>query len=46
MQNVSCKVVEKIKKHFLLNNFFPENRAVYEKMWENLLEPDRAWMAI
>jgi hypothetical protein len=29
------KVVEKIKTHFMLNNFlFFENRSVYEIMWK------------
>jgi len=28
------KVVEKIKTHFLFNNFFFLNRAVYEIIWE------------
>jgi hypothetical protein len=27
------KAVYKIKTHFMLNNFFPENRTVYE-MWK------------
>jgi hypothetical protein len=31
------KVVEKIKTHFVLNNFFfSENCAVYEIMWKNI----------
>jgi len=25
-------------------NFFPENRAVYEIMWNNTVEPDRPQM--
>jgi hypothetical protein len=29
----------------LICNFFPpENRAVYEMMWENMVEPDRPQM--
>jgi hypothetical protein len=28
------KVVEKMKTHFMFNNFFPENRAVCEIMWK------------
>ena len=35
---------EKIKAHtFMLNNgfFFFENRAVYEIMWKNTVQPDR-----
>jgi len=27
--------------HFVFSNFFPENRAVYEIMWKNMVEPDR-----
>jgi hypothetical protein len=42
-----AKVVEKINTHYALNNsFFPENRAVYEIMWKNIVEPDRAQMTI
>jgi hypothetical protein len=33
------KVVEKIKKHILCStNYFPENCAVYEITWKNILE--------
>ena len=28
----------------MLNNFFPENRAVYEIMWKNIVEPERPQM--
>ena len=28
------KAVEKIKTHFMFNSFFPENRAVYERLWK------------
>jgi hypothetical protein len=29
-------------KHiFYLNNFFPEDRAVYEIVWKNMIQPDR-----
>jgi len=27
--------------HFVFKNYFFENRAVYEIMWENIVEPDR-----
>ena len=30
----------------MLNNPFYDNRAVYEKMWETLVEPDRPQMTI
>jgi len=38
-RNVSDKVVEKIKTHFVFNNFFLlsfsfKNRALYEIMWK------------
>jgi hypothetical protein len=40
------KVVEKIKTHILCSvTFFSfENRAVYEIMWKNAVEPDRPQM--
>jgi len=37
------KVVEKIKAQFS-NFFFSENRAVYEIMWKNNVQPDRPQM--
>jgi hypothetical protein len=41
------KVVEKIKTHILFSTvFFSENRAVYEIMWKNMVEPDRPQMTI
>jgi len=43
------KVVEKIKTHILrpiICFFFFENRAVYEKMWKNVVERDRLQMTI
>ena len=39
-------VVEKIKTHFLCSVTFPENRAVYEKMWKNMAERGRPRMKI
>ena len=35
------KVVDKIKTHILCSGTFPENRAVYEIMWTNMVEPER-----
>jgi hypothetical protein len=36
----SC--TENQNTHFIFNNiFFLENRAVYEKTWKNMVEPDR-----
>jgi len=43
------KAVQKIKTHILCSVtliFFPENRAVYEIMWENTVESDRLQMTI
>ena len=40
------KVVEKIKTYFMFNNVSPENRAFYEIMWKNLVQPDRPQMTI
>ena len=43
MRNVSDKSCrENQNTHFVFSNlFFFENRAVYEIMWENIVEPDR-----
>jgi len=30
----------------MFKNFFPQNRAVYEIMWKNMLQPDRPQMTI
>ena len=35
------KLVEKLKTHILCSVTFPENPAVYEIMWKNVVEPDR-----
>jgi hypothetical protein len=40
------KVVEKMKTHLVFSNFFFENRAVYEIMWENIVELGRPQMTI
>jgi len=37
------KLVEKITKHFLFNNFFLKN---YEITWKNMVEADRPQMTI
>jgi hypothetical protein len=39
-------LVEKIKTQFTFNNFFPENRAIYEMMVQNILKPGRPPMTI
>jgi hypothetical protein len=43
---LQTEVVQKIKTHVLFNTFFFENHAVYEKMWKNIVEPDRPLMTI
>jgi len=36
------KAVDKIKTHVMCSvTFFPENRAVYEIMWKNIVRRDR-----
>jgi len=47
MRNVSDKSCrENENTHFMLNNIFFRNRAVYGIMWENVVEPDRLQMTI
>jgi len=39
MRNVPDKICrENRNTHFVLSNFFFENRAVYEIMWKNIVE--------
>jgi hypothetical protein len=33
-------IVEKVKKHFMSNNFFSKNHTVYEIMSKNVVETD------
>jgi len=40
------KIVEKIKTHILCSIKFFENRAIYEIMWKDTVEPGRSQMAI
>ena len=41
------KVIEKVKTHLMHNNFFfVKNRAVYEIMWTNMVEPDISQITI
>jgi len=42
------KIAQKIKTHFFVFNyfFFFENRAVYEIMWKNIVQPDKQQMTI
>ena len=41
MRNVYEERCREIKTYFLFSNFFPENRAVREMLWENVVGPDR-----
>ena len=42
MKNIPHKCIETGNTHFVLNNLFFENRAVYEIMWKNIEERGRA----
>jgi hypothetical protein len=47
MRNVSdrsCR--ENQNTHFMFNNVFPENHAVYETIWKNMVQSDRPQMTI
>jgi hypothetical protein len=47
MKNISSRGRENKKTHFtFINFFFFENRAVYELLWENIVEPGRPQMTI
>ena len=47
MKNISDKFVEKIKTQVLCSlTLFFENRAVYEIVWKNIVEPQRPQMTI
>jgi len=41
-----AKIVEKIETKFLCSIIFFKNRAVYEIMWKNILQPDRPQVTI
>jgi hypothetical protein len=40
------KVVEKTQTHCTFGTLFPEDRAVYDRMWKNMAQPDRPQMPI
>jgi hypothetical protein len=45
--NVLDKICgENRNTHFVFSNFFPENRAVCEIMWENMAQPERPQVTI
>jgi hypothetical protein len=47
MRNVSKKYSRGNKNtHFILSDFFFENRAVYELMWKNVVQPDMQQMTV
>ena len=46
MRNVSDNFVQKNKTQYLCSTTSFQNRAVYEIMWKNLVEPDRPQMTI
>jgi hypothetical protein len=41
-----AKAVDKIKTHFVFNNFLSKILAVYENMWKIVIDPDRPQMTI
>jgi len=48
MKNISHNVVQDLKVHFILNNYFSEkkNRAIYEIKWENIVQRGSPQMTI
>ena len=46
MRNVQTKVVQKVKTHFMFNNFFFRKSSIYEMWWKNMVQPDRPQMTI
>jgi hypothetical protein len=47
MRNVSdhsCRGSQNTQ--FMFKNFFAENRAIYQMMWKNTVQPDRPQMTI
>jgi hypothetical protein len=46
MRNILDKFVDKIETLFMLNIFFSENRAIYEIMWKNMVQPGRPQMTV
>jgi hypothetical protein len=46
MKNVSDKICRENQTHFTFSDLLFENRAVYEIMWKNILEPDRPQIGI
>ena len=47
MRNVSGKRCrEDNDTHFKFSNFLPQNRAVYDLVWKNTVQPDRPQMTV
>jgi len=47
MGNISHTICsENQNTYFMFSNFFPENHAVYEIMWKNMVEADRLLITI
>jgi len=47
VRNASDRCCRKNQRtSFMFNIFFSENRAVYEKMWKNMVQPERPQMTI
>jgi hypothetical protein len=47
IREIFKKIIEKNKLHISHSIvFFPENRAVFEIMWTNAVEPERLQMAM
>ena len=45
MRNISYHICsENQNTHFMFNNFFSENHAIYEIIWKNLVEAGRPQM--
>jgi hypothetical protein len=46
MRNVSDKICRENQNMFYVQELFPDNRAVYEIMWKNMVELDWPAMTI
>jgi hypothetical protein len=46
LETLQTEVVYGKSKHIMFNNFFSENRAVYEIAWKNMVEPERLQMTL
>jgi len=46
MINVSDTTLDEIKTHVMFSSIFPENLALYEIMWKNIVQPYRPQMTV